>query len=215
LNAKRPVVTPAFLIGDCDAELVLFETIMTVLVQVRRQREQGEGILLIGPGGVGKSTVGALLAGRWGWDLLDLDLIFCAELGTIGPYIAERGYEAYRVANLDLAQSLVSDCNQPAILVTSSGFLAAPEGSEDRRRSLAVLRSGYSITLLPSLDINIAAGIVVERQVKRPFGFTAESEAKKFHARFAIYRDAGDMLVASSASPREIADAVSESLGFS
>ncbi len=208
-------MTPAFLFGVCDAEPVLYETIMTVLVQIRRQREQGERIFLIGPGGVGKSTVGDLLAGRWGWDLLDLDLIFCAELGTIGPYIAERGYEAYRMANLGLAESLVSDRNQPAILVTSSGFLAAPEGSGDRRRSLALLRTGYSITLLPSLDIDIATAIVVERQVNRPFGLTAKSEAEKFRARFAIYRDAGDMLVTSLDSPSMIADAVSESLGFS
>lgn len=198
----------------CDAEAVLYQTAMTVLIQVHRHRKQGERIFLIGPGGVGKSTVGALLATRWGWDVLDLDLIFCAELGTIGPYIAERGYEAYRRANLDLAESLGADRNHAAILVTSSGFLAAPEGSEDRRRSLALLRTGYSITLLPSLDIHSAAAIVVERQVNRPFGLTAESEAEKFRARFAIYRDAGDMLVASSDSPSTIADAVSGSLGF-
>jgi len=188
---------------------------MTVLVQVRRQREREERVFLIGPGGVGKSTVGALIARRWGWDLLDLDLIFCDQVGMIGPYIAEHSYEAYRSANLDLAESLVLDRDRPTIFVTSSGFLAAPERSEDRRRALALLRGGYSVTLLPSLDINVATNIVVERQVNRPFGLAAESEAEKFRARFAVYRNAGDMLVASFASPPTIAGVISRSLGFS
>ena len=186
---------------------------MTVLVQIRRHREQRERIFLIGPGGVGKSTVGALLASRLGWDLLDLDLIFCDQVGVIGPYIAERGYEAYRSANLDLAESLVLDRDRPTIFVTSSGFLAAPQETDDHRRALSVLRTGYSVTLLPSLDTNVATGIVVERQIKRPFGFTAESEADKFRARFGVYREVGDMLVASSDSPLVIADAVAHALG--
>ena len=186
---------------------------MTVHIDIRRRPEREPLIFVVGPGGVGKSTVGALLASRWGWDFLDLDLIFCDQVGTIGPYIAERGYEAYRMANLDLAECLVCACKQPTILVTSSGFLAAAEGSDDRRRSLAVLSAGYSVTLLPSLDVDFATSIVVERQVNRPFGLVAASEAEKFRARFAVYREAGDMLVASSDSPLVIADAVAHALG--
>lgn len=186
-----------------------------VLIEIRRRRSWETLISVIGPGGVGKSTVGALLAGRLGWDLIDLDLTFCDCVGTIGPYIGDRGYEAYRSTNLALAEALVSQLERPTIFVTSSGFLAAPKETDDHRRALSVLRTGYSVTLLPSLDVNLATGIVVERQVNRPFGFVAESEAHKFQSRFATYREAGDMLVASFDPPHIIVDAMVGALDFS
>jgi shikimate kinase len=182
-------------------------------ITAKRLPKPGENIFVIGPGGVGKSTLGTNLARLSGYRLVDLDLEFCQRIAIIGPFIAQHSYEAYRAANLALAQELVATMSRPSILVTSSGFLVAPLDSTDYRGAIALVRTGYSIRLLPSSDLAAATDIVVARQLARGFGLERETEIGKFQQRFAIYRDLGDMQVTSAAPPDQIADAVMRALG--
>lgn len=167
-----------------------------------------EHIFLIGPGGVGKSTLGLALATRMKWPLVDLDLEFCDRLGLIGPFIASRGYEAYRLQNLQLAAELLRTLVQSTIFVTSSGFLAAEPHSDDYRMASALVGTGYAVSLLPTLDLALATAIVVDRQMKRGFTFDREGETAKFQHRFHVYRDEGDMLVVSAEPAHDTAGAV-------
>ena len=180
---------------------------------MRRTWSPGETLILLGPGGVGKSTLGRNLAERLQWRLIDLDLEFCDQIGIIGPHIGAYGYDRYRADNLTLAETLLSKVTEPTIFVTSSGFLAGATGSADQTRAMQVANAGYGITLLPSLDIEIATSIVVSRQLERGFGFERETEDRKFRQRFAIYKNAGQMLVVSAAAPVCIAAAVAAKLG--
>jgi shikimate kinase len=182
--------------------------------EIRRRWQSGERLMLIGPGGVGKSTLGRALAAALGWPLIDLDLEFCERIAVIGPFIAAHGYERYRAENLALAEHLVSEAAPSTIFVTSSGFLVAEPGTEDRRRADRLVAGGYGITLLPSLQVDLATSVVVERQLMRGFGFERRSEGRKFRERFAIYRETGDMLIASTASPARIAAAAVNGLGL-
>lgn len=181
-------------------------------MQSHRSWKNQDVVFLVGPGGVGKSSLGSLLAPRMDRVLLDLDLIFCDRIGTIGPYIDAYGYEAYRAANLRLATHLVGAPAPKCVFVTSSGFLAAAPGTQDRASAQALLGLGYVITLMPSSDIDEASHIVVERQIRRPFGFVGESEDRKFRARVEAYCDAADLLVVSQAPAEVIADAVAAAL---
>ncbi|MEO8684571.1 MAG: shikimate kinase [Devosia sp.] len=183
-------------------------------IEVRRSWLKDETVLLLGPGGVGKSTLGRELARQLGWPLVDLDLEFCERLAIIGDFIAVHGYERYRSANLALAQDLLASVSGPLIFVTSSGFLAAQPETEDYRRSRQLVATGYGVTLLPSLDVDIATSIVVQRQLGRGFGFVRETEDRKFRDRFDIYRDQGDALVVSSEAPAIAASAVIEATGM-
>ena len=181
-------------------------------IECHRAIRPKEALVLLGPGGVGKSTLGRELAGQLRWPLIDLDLIFCAAIGTIGEVISNKGYDYYRAENLALAERCVADIAEPTIVVTSSGFLAAPSGSDDFSRAIRLVERGYGITLLPSLDIDRATEIVVARQLKRGFGLTAEPETHKFLHRFEIYGPLGDMLVVSVANPAIVARAVIDRL---
>lgn len=179
-----------------------------VHLEIGRPWRAEESLILLGPGGVGKSTLGAALAKRLGWHLIDLDQLFCFAIGMIGTVIAEKGYEHYRAENLALAERCMEGLDQPVVLVSSSGFLAGPEGSDDLRRARLLVRRFYGLTLLPSLDLEEATDIVVARQVGRGFGFEKAAEDVKFRQRLQIYRQAGDALVVSVADPAIIAQKV-------
>lgn len=177
-------------------------------IEIRRPWQAGEKIFLLGPGGVGKSTLGVALAARLDWPMIDLDLEFCKDIAEIGRFIRENSYEKYRAENLLLAQRLLARAEAPIVFVTASGFLAANPQSSDYAQVRALIRTGYAITLLPSLDIDHATALVVERQLKRGFGLERESETAKFRERFARYRQEGDMLVVSTAPAEDVARAV-------
>lgn len=167
-------------------------------------------LLLIGPGGAGKSTVGSLLTPLLGRHLVDLDHRYTERFGDIGRYINERGYDAYRVANSQLASETMAQLDGPSILVLSSGFLSPDNRPEVLTANKAVVASGYSVGLLPSLDVAQATRIIVGRQVSRGHALNAGREADKFRSRFTAYRSAGDMLVVSVAAPLQIAQAIAD-----
>ena len=58
-------------------------------------------IRLIGPGGAGKSTIGALLAERLDVTFLDLDRHLVGRVGDISEYIGRHGYDAYARENVE------------------------------------------------------------------------------------------------------------------
>jgi shikimate kinase len=58
-------------------------------------------IRLIGPGGAGKSTIGALLAERLDVAFLDLDRHFAGRVGDISDYIGRHGYDEYARENVE------------------------------------------------------------------------------------------------------------------
>lgn len=181
-------------------------------IQVRRLWRTGETVFLLGPGGVGKSSVGRDLSQRLGWALLDLDFEFCARIAEIGWFVRTEGYDAYRAENLSLADRLIRATDGPLVFVTSSGFLAASPGSADHLAARRLVQTGYGVTLLPSLDTDLATSIVVERQLTRGFGFERDAETQKFLHRFDIYKDEGELLVISAATPAEIAAAIVRAL---
>jgi Shikimate kinase len=80
-------------------------------------------IRLIGPGGAGKSTIGALLAERLNVPFLDLDRHLAGRVGDISEYINRHGYDAYARENVEAYCSLLRRGIRPDVLALSSGFM--------------------------------------------------------------------------------------------
>ncbi|RYE75776.1 MAG: shikimate kinase [Hyphomicrobiales bacterium] len=175
-------------------------------LEIRRPWKPGQSLFLLGPGGVGKSTLGRSLAELLGWPLIDLDLVFCDEVGIIGLYIAAHGYDRYRAENLALAERVAARTAAPFIFVTSSGFLAAAPGTADHNSARQLIATEYSLTLLPSLNIEASTEIVVARQLTRGFGLQRQTEEQKFRQRFEIYKSEGDALLIGPADAKFVAD---------
>jgi shikimate kinase len=65
-------------------------------------------IFIVGPGGVGKSTAGKILAAKLGFTFIDLDQVFCERIENIRLYVRRFGYEKYCYTNSTLF--FISSC---------------------------------------------------------------------------------------------------------
>src|SRR2546427_11186109 len=148
-------------------------------------------IRLVGPGGVGKSTAGALLAQRLGVPFIDLDEEFIANVGDISLYLDAHGYDAYAERNLNVYFALAAAPGREAVLALSSGFMTYRRDihSQYERCRRDIASNPSTFVLLPSLDLEVCVVEIVRRQISRPFARSAEREEQVIRARFPIYVD--------------------------
>jgi shikimate kinase len=146
-------------------------------------------ITLVGPGGAGKSTIGARLAERLGIDFVDLDRRFADRAGDIGEYIDRLGYRAYATANVDTYVAVLSESGGARVVALSSGFMMYPHDvhPDYSRLRLDVERHPTTFVLIPSLDREICVAETVRRQLTRPFARSAAREEAVIRERFSIY----------------------------
>jgi shikimate kinase len=164
-------------------------------------------IFIIGPGGVGKSTAGRILAEKLGYELIDLDNEFMNRVEHIGKFIERNGYERYCYRNSELFYSLLNDSNNNTVFVLSSGFLVH-EGLETltQKHAKTLQENGVSLLLLPSKNKKEAVEIIVKRQLQRGFGLNEGNERRKFKERFTKYSQFGDIKIYSHDEPEKIAE---------
>jgi shikimate kinase len=158
----------------------------------RADWDRGTMTRLVGPGGAGKSSTGALLAARLGVRFVDLDERFGATVGDISRYIASHGYDAYAARNVRVYADLIRGAaGQEWVLALSSGFMTYREDTHPAYAHLRgeIAASRTTFVLLPSLDLETCVAETVRRQLGRPFGRSAEREEQVIRARFAVHRD--------------------------
>jgi shikimate kinase len=170
--------------------------------------DRRRAVALIGPGGAGKSSLGRALAPMLNQRLIDLDRAFGYRVGEIGRFIENEGYEAYKTCNSALAAQIMSEIVDPAVFVTSSGFLTSDNPAPALAANRALVQNCFSICLLPSRDLGLALGIVVERQLGRPFARNRADEECTIRRRYPEYAQLGDLRVFSTSSPKKTAEAV-------
>ncbi len=147
-------------------------------------------IRLVGPGGAGKTTVGAALAHRLEVPFVDLDRPFADRAGDISAYLAAHGYEAYARQNIQVYLDALRALDAGTVFALSSGFMTYDDDAHGdyRRVRREIATSPSTAVLLPSFDCEACVAETVRRQLKRPFSRSAEEEEQVIRARFEVYR---------------------------
>jgi shikimate kinase len=156
---------------------------------MRGHLSSSEAIRLVGPGGAGKSTIGALLAERLEIAFLDLDRHLADLVGDLSEYIDRHGYDTYARENVETYCSLFREELRPGVVALSSGFMTYagdihPEYARIRRETE---QHPNTFVLLPSLDRDVCVAETVRRQIARPFARSPAREEAAIRARFEIY----------------------------
>jgi len=167
-------------------------------------------IRLVGPGGAGKTTTGAVLADRLGVPFLDLDEEFAARHCDISTCLDAHGYDGYARRNVGLYSALAATMSV-RVVALSSGFMTYrddvhPDYLRCRQR---IASSQWTVALLPSLDLETCVAEVVRRQMRRPFARTPEREERVIRERFPVYLG---LPVRKVATMRPVGDVVDELL---
>lgn len=163
---------------------------------------------LIGPGGAGKTTVGAIVAARLNWRFVDVDQCFLAAHGNIADFIRRCGYAEYASYNVRLYERLKHDLSAPTICAVSSGFMLYPADVAPAYPALrrGIEEDGFTALLLPSFDLERCAKLVVGRQMSRPYLNANEAdEMRKIRARFPAFMRLNCKRFASDGPPEHVA----------
>jgi shikimate kinase len=156
--------------------------------------------------GSGKSSVGRLLARRYGWPCFDTDEMVAAALGmSISEIFAQLGEARFRQAETVVLRKL--DASKAAIIVTGGGIVLRPE-------NVGRLRELGTVVWL-TVDFETLVGRLARRK-NRPLLQTqnpTETIATLLEQRKKIYEEAADFVVDTSRlDHRQVAQTIHDGL---
>lgn len=163
-------------------------------------------LVLVGYRGSGKSTVGAILADRLGWRLLDLDQVITRQAGkTIREIFAAEGEAGFRQREITAIGGLRKVKNR--VIALGGGALSDPESRNSVRRVGKVIWLRAPAVVLWS-RVKGDPETVHSRPDLTPAGGLEEIEAK-LAEREPAYRTAAHHTVDTiSMTPHAVAEAV-------
>ena len=164
-------------------------------------------ILLTGFMGAGKSTVGALLAQRLGWEFLDADAAVEARAGkSVAAIFAQEGEAAFRALEAEAIRDHAR--RQRLVLALGGGALEA----ESTRKFFAGLNGAGVIFLDAPLEVLIARCLAQPQAAERPVLADREGLRRRFEARLPHYRGAHLTVSTSGLTPQDVVDEILEAL---
>lgn len=157
--------------------------------------EKSDVIVLIGPMGVGKSTVGKKLARALKIPFCDTDNLIVEQHGKISDFFAEHGEEAFReVEHLALARALKS----PGVVATGGGAVLLEKSR--------VLLKNSTVVYLATDGKHIGSRL---RNGSRPLLKNGMEDWKRIYdSRKPIYESVADLTIDTSGHP--LAQTISE-----
>jgi shikimate kinase len=164
-------------------------------------------IVLTGFMGAGKTTVGALLAERLGWDFVDSDRVVEARAGMAVAQIFERrGEPAFREAE---AAAVREACGQSRLVLALGGGALEMAATRD---FLAPLDDTLIIFLDAPLNTMIARCMAHEKGPIRPVLADHARLAERWNQRLPWYRQAHLTVDTGDLSPEAVVERILQSL---
>ena len=153
-------------------------------------------IFLIGPGGVGKSTVGKLLAKKLGYLFIDQDHLFKLQHGELIPFIMQHSEAEYTAQNYLLLKSVLKELkNKDMVIAMSPSSFTSGIHSTDRKTARVCKKHGTIVLMLPSRF----PGVDVQRlynQVKDRDYTTSLQHTKMMYLSWVnLYKRSADLTV--------------------
>ncbi len=165
---------------------------------------RGRALFLLGFMGVGKSTVGPLLAKALGVSFVDLDSLIEERAGkTIETIFQEEGEAAFRSYETDLLREVVSHGEGGMVVATGGGVVTREENWE-------VLKKGLTVALMASpeeLEARLGEG-----EEGRPLLQGSEDWRDILKARDPLYRKASLVVDTTGLTPGEVVKIIVEAL---
>ena len=161
-------------------------------------------VVLVGPPGAGKSTVGRLLAGRWACAFADSDAVVEAEQGrTVASIFVEEGEETFRRWEREAVLRLLGE--HDGVLALGGGAVLDPV----TRRAL----TDHRVVLLDTGIATAAARVGLNRDRPLLVGNVRGTLAALLKDRAPLYAEVADLAIATDErTPDEVADAVEAAL---
>lgn len=165
-------------------------------------------IVLTGFMGAGKSTVGALLAERLGWQLLDTDRLVENRAGlSVAAIFHSQGEAAFR----EMEAAAIRDASARDRVVIALGGGALERA--DTRALLAALPLGRIVFLDAPFDRLLARCAAHIEGPERPVLRDRERLYQRWQSRLPWYREAHLTLDTSGAEPRLVMERILDRLG--
>ena len=157
-------------------------------------------VVLVGPMGVGKTTVGKKLAKRLELPFVDTDAVITKNHGDISAIFADHGEPAFREIESDV---LVSLLNEPAVISTGGGAVL----HEKSREALSLATVVYLSTDGKHIASRLKGG-------NRPLIKNGISDWRQiYNSRKPLYEQIADLTVdTSNSSLLQTIDAILEGL---
>ena len=145
-------------------------------------------IVLVGPMGVGKTTIGKKLASSLGVPFRDTDSMFVARYGDIPHYFAEHGEGAFRTHEEDIVAEAIAE---PGVVATGGGAVLSEVTRQRLIRSTVVYLSTDGTHMAKRLS-----------QGSRPLLQNGLEDWKRIYdERKAIYASVADIEIDCSGAP--------------
>ena len=161
-------------------------------------------IFLIGPSGVGKTTIAESLSKSIGWEKVDLDIEIEKAAGMpISQFFQENGEAKFREIERNVILNACKKENS-CVVATGGGSVL------DTRNLVAMAKSGF-VVYLSALEQDLVQRVKNDPNNSRPLlaGDLAEKIHEQLQARAACYELAADVTIATS---RRDIDAVTQAI---
>jgi 3-dehydroquinate synthase len=150
-------------------------------------------IFLIGPSGVGKTTVGELVARKLGFKFLDLDAEISSRISmSISDFFSDKGEAAFRVIEKEVLED-ISKSEEPTVIATGAGSVLDA-------LNIATMKSKGTVILLNAQVKDILSRIENDLNNARPLLKTdlEKNISNQYRTRIDVYNIAQDISIGTS-----------------
>jgi shikimate kinase len=161
-------------------------------------------VVLVGPPGAGKSTVGRILAARWGVDFVDTDTVVEEQTGkSVADVFVDEGEPAFRALEEAAVIEAVASCR---------GVVALGGGAVLSARTRAAL-ADQPVALLSTSASSAASRVGMNRDRPLLLGNVRGTLAQLLRERGPLYDEVADIVVSTDdVDAQAVADQVAQAL---